>query len=213
MDVRDLKEIADLLAKGITDAEKIKIVIQLTTDLELNQLTFSNNAHNDWFEFLIAANNRVNNRVFELVNNAFSIDKTQKHLNLALQKVKSLRDPVTIIQTMPSGPIVPSDQVDNSIINAYAELYSGIRAREIVINANRLCQQANSDAQTTIKQSSLPSLDVAPNRYWHAVFNEARLHGPKMLTSLLLVVNKTLLPQNVKNNIDYLVNYLEVSHK
>jgi hypothetical protein len=94
-----------------------------------------------------------------------------------------------VLQTIPMGPMVPGEYVDESLVDAYAERFSMARADLLVDRANAFRKQADGNA-TVIRKTDVPRIEqVEPIRYWQSVFKEARLHGPRMLAALLLVVN------------------------
>jgi hypothetical protein len=99
-----------------------------------------------------------------------------------------------ILNSIPMGPMVDGSYVDDSLIDAYAERFSAARADLLVDQANAFRKQADPKA-TTIRKSDIPRVEqVEPIRYWQSVFREARLHGPRMLAALLLVVNDETFP-------------------
>jgi hypothetical protein len=106
--------------------------------------------------------------------------------------------PHHILHVIPMGPMIPGQRVEESLIDAYAERFSAARADLLIDRANAFRQQADPRA-TVIRKADIPRVElVEPIRYWQSVFTEARLHGPRMLAALLLVVNDEAFPQEAQ---------------
>lgn len=121
----------------------------------------------------------------------------QKLLRILRNKPLEMAHPIStdhVLASIPQGPGLDGGLVDEALIDAYAENFSAARADLLVDRANAFRKQADPDA-TVIRKADVPRVEsVEPIRYWHGVFREARLHGPRMLAALLLVVNDRNFP-------------------
>lgn len=103
-----------------------------------------------------------------------------------------------VLDSIPPGPMVDRDFVELALIEAYAEYFSAARADLLVDRANAFRRQADKNA-SVIHKTDVPRVElVEPIRYWHSVFREACLHGPRMLAALLLVVNDQNFPTQAR---------------
>ena len=114
-----------------------------------------------------------------------------------------------VLHSIPSGPMVDGHFVDLALIEAYAESFSAARADLLVDQANAFRRQADKNA-SVIHKADVPRVElVEPIRYWQRVFGEARLHGPRMLAALLLVVNDQNFPSEAQAPRRQLLNLLQ----
>lgn len=108
--------------------------------------------------------------------------------NESLSSIQNVDHP---LQKFPRGPMVEAHLVSLSIIQNYARLIKPREAMQIIAEANafRLEADLNSPSATIIKDYQLlPVHSVTPYEFWLDAFKEARLHGPRMLAALLMVV-------------------------
>lgn len=95
------------------------------------------------------------------------------------------------LKQYPTGPLVPSELVCAELVQSYAQLIRQFEAQQVIADANRFRLEADPEdpAATTIKEFQLlPVYSVPPYAFWLSAFVEARLHGPRMLAALLMVV-------------------------
>lgn len=95
------------------------------------------------------------------------------------------------LKQYPTGPLVPSELVSAELVQSYAQLIRQFEALQVVADANRFRLEADPDDPevTIIKEFQLlPVYSVPPYAFWLHAFAEARMHGPRMLAALLMVV-------------------------
>ncbi len=105
------------------------------------------------------------------------------------------------LSNFPRGPMVPANLIKRGIIEAYAELLRPYEFNQVISEANAFRLEADVGVSnvTTLKIYSLPPYGtVPPLQYWIEAFNEARLHGPRMLAALLQVVPDDYFSDKVK---------------
>lgn len=108
------------------------------------------------------------------------------------------REGAVRLMEFPRGPVVPQDRVGVALIRAVAAVYpTPLKAPAIIMQANRLRQQADGDAGT-IDFASIPPPTTASFDYWFHTFLEACLQGPRMLAALLLVMDEWQFPEPAK---------------
>lgn len=104
------------------------------------------------------------------------------------------------LQHFPKGPMVDFFVVDRDLPAAYANYFKASDAQNVVLAAIALHNSIKPDPvrATGIRLADLPPpATVAPIVYWNQVFNEACLHGPRMLAAVLLVVPADLFSQHI----------------
>ena len=102
------------------------------------------------------------------------------------------------LHDFPKGPMVEFYLISRELKTAYANYIPVTDARQVISEAIAFRKQADPDdkSASTIKHYDLPAPEVVGSYlYWQDVFNEACLHGPRMLAAILL-----LIPPNVFNN-------------
>ncbi len=95
------------------------------------------------------------------------------------------------LKKYPTHPLVPAEWVSTELVQSYAQIIRQFEALQVITDANRFRREADLDdpKATTIKEYQLlPVYSVPPYAFWLNVFYEARLHGPRMLAALLMVV-------------------------
>lgn len=114
----------------------------------------------------------------------------------------------------PRGPMVESHLIDEKIIESYAKLIRPKQALMYIDKANRMRKNAdpNDESVTILEPFSLLSpTESKPIDFWFDAFHEARLHGPRMLAALLLVVSDDQFNQSTKllrtQLLEQLINY------
>ncbi|HVF56658.1 MAG TPA: toll/interleukin-1 receptor domain-containing protein [Pyrinomonadaceae bacterium] len=94
-----------------------------------------------------------------------------------------------LLRRFPRGPLVELHHVTHDLVNAYANLLDKDEtATMALMKANRLRLDADpGDPKVTIIGIQyLPTFGHAgPYGFWHAAFQEACKHGPRMLAALL----------------------------
>lgn len=108
--------------------------------------------------------------------------------NDALENIQNLHHP---LKKFPRGPMVEAHMINTIIIQNYAKLIKPREALQVIAEANslRLESDPNTPSATTIKDYQLlPVNSVTPYEFWLDAFKEARMHGPRMLAALLIVV-------------------------
>jgi len=117
--------------------------------------------------------------------------------------------PDHVLKSIPMGPMVGGEYVDESLIDAYAASFTVTRADLLVDKVNAFRKQADANANI-IRKADLPPVEqVQPIRYWQNVFIEARLQGPRMLAALLLVVNDETFPPEAQAARRKLLDFLK----
>ena len=105
------------------------------------------------------------------------------------------------LQTFPRGPMVEAELIKRSLIEAYAAFLRPHEFLQVIAEANYFRKQADPGDEhvTTIQPFHVPPPQtVSALQFWMEVFREARLHGPRMLAALVLVVPEDQFPPNAR---------------
>jgi len=133
------------------------------------------------------------------------------------QKMPSPYIPIPDIHPLkkyPTSPMVQPHIVSTSLIQEYARLIRQHEALQVIAEANafRLEADPNDPKTTIIKEFQLvPVYTVAPYAFWLDAFKEARLHGPRMLAALLMVVPDDQFEPKARENRRQLLDNLLMS--
>ncbi|MDY8134677.1 caspase family protein [Aquimarina sp. 2201CG5-10] len=150
----------------------------------------------------------------ETIENYFYSKKKLQKL-LEEQGVSTSNYTFHILHQYPKGPLVDAYLIDDSIMEAYARAITSKKAHRFIKKANRLRLSADpDDKRTTIIDPSclIPNENAAPIDVWENIFDTARLHGPRMLAALLLVVPNDKLKEDVREETNRLLERLK-THK
>ena len=115
-------------------------------------------------------------------------------------EVKIAQQDEHILLSYPTGPFVKPQDIPRIIIEMYAKLIKESEAKLVVTEANVFRQEANPETQFIIPLHKIPSPERIPAfNFWLEVFDYARLQGPRMLASLLLIIPDDLFDLKTKN--------------
>jgi len=115
-----------------------------------------------------------------------------------------------ILEQFPTGPMVDIYEVGEEIISEFARTIDREKALVVVRRANRLRKTADPLDATIIDEIDLINPNKnAPFDFWHAVFDEACRHGPRMLAAILLSVPDSRFRALPKKKRNALLNYLK----
>jgi len=121
-----------------------------------------------------------------------------------------------LVTRIPRGPRVEARWITAAIVSAYAEFVrSQGKAASLVAEANDLAlvEDSTHAGSKTISLGDLPIFGVVPPfEFWQAAFDEARLKGPRMVVSLLLVQSDEEFPARARADRARLLQYLRYGH-
>jgi hypothetical protein len=96
---------------------------------------------------------------------------------------------VELVQACASGGVVSANLIRSELITAFATAIPATQASLAIVDANALVVEAAPDDADVgvIRHIDLPDPSaVPPFSFWIAAFNQARLHGPRMVAAMLL---------------------------
>lgn len=116
-----------------------------------------------------------------------------------------------ILHQFPKGPLVDSHLIDTEIIEGYARALNSKDVPRYINQINRLRLSANpEDLNFTInKIFMMPHENTEPYFVWENIVDAARLHGPRTLASLLLVIPNYNLDEYTREEIKQLLERLK----
>jgi len=121
---------------------------------------------------------------------------------------------VALIRGVPPGGVVGADLIRRELIEAFALAIPNTQAALAVVEANALLVEAAPDEVDVgvIRHIDLPDpATVPPFTFWIAAFNQARLHGPRMIAALLLSLPDDRYSTSARTQRDRLIHILRRS--
>lgn len=127
-------------------------------------------------------------------------------------KVKEQLSFKHVLHAFPVGPMVDGYLVSTNIIETFAEAIDVSESLQVINQANAFRKSADpfEEGSILIRKIKLPP--PAKNtaiEFWLAAFTQARLHGPRMLAALLLTVEDTFFPKQIKEEKNKLLEILK----
>jgi len=116
-----------------------------------------------------------------------------------------------VLHAYPRGPLVEGYLVRSALIEAFAALIPPRRAPQVIEDANAFRREADPDDAevTSIQRYDLPDpLATTARDFWMAAFDQARLHGPRMLAALVLTVPADLMRRESRDSREELLRQL-----
>jgi hypothetical protein len=132
-----------------------------------------------------------------------------------LRKNEDVVTKAHFLHQFPRGPMVEGHFISEKIIESFAKIINPRQAMLYIDKANRTRREAdpNDDSVTILESYTLLSpLETRPMDFWLDAFHEARLHGPRMLAALLMVLSDEQFSEEAKQAKYQLYNYLK-NHK
>jgi hypothetical protein len=116
------------------------------------------------------------------------------------------------LQTLPPGPMVELHRIPEQLVRAYAKALSDRPLAEAVISrANRRREECEPPGAggILIDLGLLPAIEHAgAYPYWHKAFQQAFLHGPRMVAALLWSQSDELFPEQARQERASLLRHL-----
>jgi len=132
---------------------------------------------------------------------------------LQLARIEAVRDiPEHPLLEYPIGPAISAFRIPPILIETYAKLTPSSQAVTELSKAIAYRIEANPDDPEVTYPEPIylpPPEFTAPISYWHALFANAGLHGPRMLAALLLSKPDTQFTTEAKRVRQTFLNYLK----
>jgi len=123
-----------------------------------------------------------------------------------------VRTRIDIIRQCPRGGVVDTNLIRGDLIAAFAAAIPSAQASLAIVDANALVVEAAPDDSDVgvIRHIDLPDPATAtPFSFWIAAFNQARLHGPRMVAALLLSLPEHKYPPSALAQRNHLLQALQ----
>ena len=115
------------------------------------------------------------------------------------------------LHQFPKGPLVDSNLIDTDIIEGYARALRSRDAPRYINQINRLRLNANPEDRNFIIDPVFmtPHENTEPYYVWENIMDAARLHGPRTLAAMLLVIPNYNLDNGTREEIKELLERLK----